>query len=168
MHIVNAFVLAGFVGCALLLLTAFMSSNGGLYGLAAYLGWFLSAYSGLAYLIRGVVATSQKPHRFWSTLYPVNLGLAFLGLCMFGIRDTSAVIRMAVAVVIGISLAYVVSRTAVLDKPAAPLLLLLLAGAVFLEPVFAVWNLFFAALGGFAIAIALISFLRVRKMDAAT
>lgn len=162
MSVVNGLVFLGLLGCGLLLLGGYASGNGGLYALAAYIGWFLSAYSGLAYFIRGALAISQKPHRFWVTLYPVNFGLALLGVCVFAIRDVHSIFPMAIAAIFGVGMAYILSRSSVLEMPAAPLLLLLATATVLVEPVFAVWNLVFSGLAGCAIAAALISFLRAR------
>jgi hypothetical protein len=164
--VINVLALLGFLGCGVLLLAGYTSGDGGFYGLAAYIGWFLCAYSGVAYLVRGVLATAQQPHRFWPSLYPVNLGLALLGVCVFAIRDIHTVFAMAGAFLVGIGIAYFMHRTSILEKPATPILLLLASFAVFVPPVDAVWNLLFASLAGLAIGAAGIAYLRLRTLAA--
>jgi len=165
MKILNALVLAALLVCAAVLLIGYAIDSGTLKALAAYVGWFLSAYSVVAYLVASLILVSQRSQGgrgFWSTLYPVNFGLALFALSLFGIHDVRAVLRMAlVAVVMGV-VSYFISRSRVLDRRGTPLMVLLLLVPVFLDSVLAFWPYILVALGAFVLSSSLAVFISDR------
>lgn len=50
---------------------------------AVFTGWFFGALAGILFLIGSVQFLLGHMENFWNSLYPVNLGLTFLGLCLF-------------------------------------------------------------------------------------
>lgn len=140
MKYLNALVLAGLVLCGLALLIGFILGNGSLEALAAYFGWFLSAYSGVAYLVASALFLAKRGGEFWNTFYPINFVLALLGISVFGILDQRTVLVMGATALVAAGVSVVLFRAHVLDRRFAPIALLVVLGAVFAEPIFAVWK----------------------------
>jgi len=140
MKYLNGLVFAGLILCGLALLVGFILGNGSLEALAAYFGWFLSAYSGIAYLIASALFLARGRGAFWQTFYPINFGLALLAISAFGIHDQKTVMIMGATAVVAAGLSIVLSRSHVLDRRFTPMALLLVLGTMLAEPIFAVWQ----------------------------
>ncbi len=136
----NVLVFVGLTLCGLTLLIGFILGNGGLEALAAYFGWFLTAYSGVAYLLASALFLAKRVGAFWSTFYPINFGLALLGISVFGIHDQRTVLIMGATALVAAGISVVLFRAHVLDGRFAPIALLVVLGAVFAEPIFTVWK----------------------------
>ena len=118
---VNSIVLAGLVVCAVILAAGYAQNSGAMEGLAVYVGWFLAAYSTLAYILTGVSSVLRKESGFWSTLYPVNFGLTLVAISLFGLHGQRFVVGLLAAVLLGIFASLVLQRSRVLSLRAAPL-----------------------------------------------
>jgi hypothetical protein len=90
-------------------------------GLAVYGGWFLAAYSTLAYIFFSVRSVLRKEGGFWSSLYPINFGLTLVAISLFGLHGQSIAVGLLAAVLLGIFAAVVLQRSRVLSLRAAPL-----------------------------------------------
>jgi hypothetical protein len=89
-------------------------------GLAVYVGWFLTAYSVLAYLFSSVRYALRKEGEFWATLYPVNFGLTLVAMALFGLHGQSFVVGLLAALLLGIFVGAVLQRSRVLSLRATP------------------------------------------------
>ena len=152
-----------------MLFTGYAVDSGTLKALAAYVGWFLSAYSGIAYLIASLVLLSQGPQGgrgFWTTFYPANFGLALLALSVFGIHDAHTVLLMAAVAGVAAIVSYFISQSRILDKRGVPLIVLLLPLLVFIDAVFLFWKYILIAVGVFVLTCSLAAFIKARtSMD---
>jgi hypothetical protein len=92
-------------------------------GLAVYGGWFLAAYSVLAYVFSSVRSVLRKEGGFWSTLYPVNFGLTLVAISLFGLHGQRIALGLLAAVLLGLFAAVVLQRSRVLSFRAAPLVI---------------------------------------------
>lgn len=166
MKTLNAFVCIALLVCGAVLLTGYVIDSGTLKAVAAYVGWFLSAYSGVAYLIASSVLLSQGSQGgrgFWATFYPVNFGLALFALSVFGIHDSRTVLLMAAVVGVTAIVSYFISRSRILDRRGVPLILLLLLLLVFIDAVFLFWKYILVAVGAFALTCSLVAFFKERS-----
>jgi hypothetical protein len=118
---VNSIVFAGLVVCAVFLAAGYARNSGAMEGLAVYGGWFLAAYSTLAYIFSSVCSVLRKEAGFWSTLYPVNFGLTLVAISLFGLHGQRMVVGLLAAVLLGIFAGVVLQRSRVLSLRAAPL-----------------------------------------------
>jgi hypothetical protein len=147
----NAAVLVGMLVCGLTLLAGFVTKNGSVEGLATYLGWFLCVYSALAYVIKCLGFALGKITFFWNSLYPVNFGLALLGVALYGIHDRTTAIAMGVLASITAGASMFISQNARLNSwlsvgvLIAPLLSLI-------GPVSAIWPYLFTFGGALLLA----------------
>jgi hypothetical protein len=170
MKTLNAFVFTALLVCGAVLLTGYAIDSGTLKALAAYVGWFLSAYSGVAYLIASAVLLSQGPQGargFWATFYPVNFGLALFALSLFGIHDVRTVLTMAAVALVAAIVSYFVSRSRILDRRGVPLIVLLLLLLVFIDAVFLFWKYILVAAGAFVLTCSLVAFIKDRRSTGA-
>jgi hypothetical protein len=163
MKTLNAFVFAALLVCGVLLLVGYAIDSGTLKALAAYVGWFLSAYSGVAYLVASLILVSQGSQggrSFWATFYPVNFGLALFALSVFGIHDARTVLSMAAVALAASIVSYLISRSRVLEIRGTPLIVLLLLLLVLIDPVFAFWKYLLIALGVFVLTCSVVAFIK--------
>jgi hypothetical protein len=146
---VNSIVLAGLIVCAAFLAAGYARNSGAMEGLAVYGGWFLAAYSTLAYILTSVRSVLRKESGFWSTLYPVNFGLTLVAISLFGLHGQRFVVGLLAAVLLGIFSGVVLQRSRVLSLRAAPLVVvtpLLACLAWFIAPFWMYLCVFVAAL----------------------
>ena len=99
---VNSIVFAGLVVCAAFVVVGYARNSGAMEGLAVYGGWFLAAYSALAYIFSGVRSALRNEGGFWSTFYPVNFGLTLVAISLFGLHGQRAAAGLLTAVLLGI------------------------------------------------------------------
>lgn len=149
-------VFLGLVVCGLVLLAGYIMNVGSLKALAAYFGWFLCAYSGLAYLAASVHFSMKGGGRFWNSIYPLNFGLALLALSLFGIHDQRTIVIMVVAALVAMGLAIVLSRSHVLGRRYTPVAPFGVLGIAMIEPIFPAWKYLSAFVGVFLLATACI------------
>jgi hypothetical protein len=145
----NLIVLAGLIICGAFLAAGYARNSGAMEGLAVYGGWFLAAYSTLAYMLTSVRSVLRKESGFWSTLYPVNFGLTLVAISLFGLHGQRFVVGLLAAVLLGIVAGVVLQRSRVLSLRAAPLVVvtpLLACLAWFIAPFWMYLCVFVAAL----------------------
>ena len=137
----------------------FAFDMGRLIPAASFVGWFLCAYSGIAYLVASSLHASRREDDFWSTLYPVNFGLALLAFAMFMIDGERTLALMAISAVIGAVLAYLGLRTYVLRHRVVPIaILLILILLMFVEPVWGILKYIIVGTGSLVLTCSILAF----------
>lgn len=164
MTLLNRIVLVGLIAAGLVLVAGVLSSNGTLQGLAAYTGWFLCAYSAVAYLVAAGVFASGSNADFWTTLYPVNFALALFAVATFGVHELRDAAFMLATAVGGASLSYVAFKSRLLLKRAAPIAVPLLLLLILVEPTATAWKYVVVTMAAFVLAGALLMRLALKPL----
>lgn len=160
MGYINLFVLCGYVFLGAMLFMGYLLTMGSLVAFAVVGGWFITAYSLVAYVFAATFHIYKRGKRFWVTLYPVNCSLALVAILLFGIDSEAIYIPMAASIVFGTCAALFVARSSLANVRAMslvaliPLFLCLLS---FLTP-------YWVAIFSFVAAYLLATFADVRLM----
>ena len=159
MNKLNIFVFCAFVVAGTAFVAGLTLDLGRLVPAASFVGWFLCAFSGIAYLVASSLHATRGSEKFWSTLYPANFGLALFSVAMLAVRDERTLTLMAASCIIGATLSYLASRTRILHYRVIPIgILLLLVVLVFVEPIAALFKYVIVGTGAFLLASSLLAF----------
>jgi hypothetical protein len=153
MRKINIFVFCAFLATGAAFVAGFAFDLGRLVPAASFVGWFLCAYSGIAYLVASSLYLSRGSDNFWSTLYPANFGLALFAVAAFSNLDERALAFMAASCLAGAALSYLGSRARILGYRPIPIgILVVLVLLVFVEPIQGILKYVIVATAAFMLA----------------
>jgi hypothetical protein len=146
---INTLVICGYGLLGGMLLAGYVLDKGALVALAAYGGWFLTAYSVVAYAFVAWRYLGNERENFWTTLYPVNFSLALVAIALFGLHSMRSLPPLAASVMLGAVLGFLASKSTLTPLRAAPLVALIPLGLCLVPSISPYWTLLFVLVAAF-------------------
>jgi hypothetical protein len=147
----NALILAGLVLCGVALVGGDLLENGNLQWLGAYAGWFLAAYSIIAYVVASTLYALRGHSAYWTDLYAVNFALSLLGAATFGIPSARDAAGPAITVVASGAIGLLVARRCKAKIKLLPISMIVILAGALLESMAVSWVYIFVAAAGLLI-----------------
>lgn len=123
----------------MLLFAGYLSHDGTVEAVTAYGGWFLVAYSAIAYAGSGTLFLLRRSDEFWKTLYPVNFSLALAALSLFGLHSRLLVPMLLATALLGLISGAILYQSGTLNFRVIPLALLSLLLLCFVPSITTRW-----------------------------
>lgn len=161
MKFLNRLVFVGLILSGSLLLIGVLLGNGSLMGLGTYFGWFFAAFSMIAYLIVGILQAVHHRETSRMDLYPVNFGLAIVGVSVFGFTGQENIFVLIAVFLLSVAIAFM-ARRLVADR-FIPLAILVLLFIPFLSWAMPFWMYLYLILGVILISISTFERLIAKK-----
>lgn len=118
-----------------------------LAGLATFIGWFVGVFAALAYFVSSIRVFMSHLHNFWTSLYPVNFGIALLGVSTMGMDVKQELMLLLLCAGISLIVSYLLYRLGLISRKVFPLSMLALLFFPAVPALTSIWAYYYFVLG---------------------